>query len=177
MEVPIGLPPQEESIEDKYKKGPGTAPDISQANVQMPPQQSKEERLVMVKAEIDDLRLLVEFDRLNIEIDGLIMKQMEQWVMLGKYSVESLPDSPFKNELQVRVNEAGILAGKIPLHNSEKQLLIPGLQGTEFLMRHIGAIGYMQNYKQGLDQGLAAQKEMEDKLKEQELNDTKEQTK
>ena len=173
MEMPLGLP-EEESIEDKYKKGPGATPDISQANVQMPQQQTQEERVAMVKEKIDDFRLLVEFDRLTVEVDTLIMKQMENWVMIGKYPVESLPDSPFKNELQVRVNEAGVLTGKTPLHNEEKQLLIPGLQGLEFLGRHIGAVGYLQSYKEGVDQSIAHTKEMEEKLKEQEANDTKE---
>lgn len=162
----MGTEQDSETIADKYKKGPGTAPDISAMDI--PQQQTKEERLEMVRRELPDLRDLVEYDRLSVEVDTLIMKQMENWVMLGKIPVNSLPESPFRNELQVRVNEAGVRAGKLPIQNEEHQSTIPGLQGLELLATHIQVIGFLKNYKDQFIESKLAQEEAESKIKESE---------
>lgn len=159
MELPLGSE-KKLSIEEQYAQGPGIAPDIN--TMQMPQQQTKEERLVMVEAELSDLRKLVEYDRLTVEVDSLIMKQMEQWVMLGKIPVSSLPDSPFKNELTIRVNEAGILSGKLPLQNEQGQATVPGLQGLELLTRQISSMGYLADYRKGAMDAAQNQKDMEE---------------
>lgn len=170
MEIPMmmgqGSTPQQ-SIEEQYAQGPQLT-DMPIPEAQM----SKEEwdaqhsdQLKQMKKELPDLRIVSEYNRLMVEGKELANRQMEAMVMSGEVGVNTLPESPLKNELIVRVNKAGVLAGKLPLQNEQGQLVVPGLLGTELIVTQTQALQYLLQQKAHLDNTVREQTQKETDLK------------
>ncbi len=137
----VKLNPQ--NIEETYEKGPGTAPDIS--NMQVP--EGKEEQLVKIKAEIEDLRLFAEYNRLMTEQEVNTMRYSEAMVMMGKMQINQVPDCPFKDELIVRLVEAGAKTGRMPIvktnEEGKDEIVISGLQGLMLRADQLTSLRYL----------------------------------
>lgn len=167
MEIPMMMGQQNQSIEEQYAQGP-QATDMS-----IPaPQMSKEEwdkqhadQLKQMTAELPDLRIVSEYNRLMVEGKELGNRQMEAMVMSGEVNVNSLPESPLKNELIVRINKAGVLSGKMPLQNEQGQLVVPGLLGTEMVVTQTQALQYLLSQKVQLDNLVKENQQKETDLK------------
>lgn len=175
MTQEIKLEPQ--NIEEVYKQGPGTAPDISQVTIP----DSKEDQLNKIKAEIDDLRLFAEYNRLLCEQETNNMNYHIAMVMTGKMPITQIPDCPMKDELVVRIVEAGVKSGRISITKTndagEEQIAISGLQGlmlradeltsarylTQIKMEHIN----MQKAAKEKEEHLAAQEKAEESTDKQ----------
>jgi len=170
----IKLEPQ--NVEEVYKKGPGTMPDIS--NVQIP--ESKDDQLNKIKAEIDDLRLFAEYNRYLAEQEINNMKYHEAMVMTGKMSINQIPDCPMKDELIVRIVEAAVKSGKMPItkktETGDEIIAIAGLQGLMLRADELTSQRYLLQVKMEHMQMQQAQAEKEQKLAESD-NQNQSQTK
>lgn len=133
-------------IESQYKKGPGTMPEISQVDIPQQAPMDRATRLKQIKTDLPELRLFVENDRLQVEADELIMRQMTAWVMLGKVDARTLPESPLKNELLLRVNEAGVQSGKLSLTDEKGMVTVPGLQGLKLKVEELNTRGWLADF-------------------------------
>lgn len=140
----ITLEPQ--NIEDMYRKGPGTEmPKINTA--QIPGQPDQQEQLKSMRAQLPDMREFTEFNRLTVEGDELMIRQMTAMVLLGKVKTSDLPVCPLRDELQIRVNEAGVKSGRIAVSQIQEDgtamIQVPGLQGIMLQVDDVNARGYL----------------------------------
>jgi hypothetical protein len=172
-QLPI-TPEDISSIEEQYKQGPPVALEVM--DMKIPGQMSKEEWdkknaefIKKVRSEIDDLRLISEYNRLMVEGKELQNREMEAMVMRGQVSVHTLPDCPLKNELMVRVARAGVMSGNQPIHDGKEQMLIKGLVGIELYVTQLQAMGYLIAQKTNAEETIKADIEMQSALKERSL--------
>ena len=169
MEIPMmGLGKTETDIETQYEQGPPAVTDMS-----IPGQPSYEEwkkqqseMVEKMKTEIDDLRLVSEYNRLMVEGEELTLRQMEAKVMLGQVDITTLPECPKKWELMVRIDKAAVMAGRKPVRNSEGQLVIQGLAGLELAVNETQAQDYLTRKQVDIQQAVQMHKEKELQLQE-----------
>jgi hypothetical protein len=168
MEIPMMMGQQNQSIEEQYAQGPPPATDMAIPAPQMTKEQwdtQHAEQLKQMTAELPDLRIVSEYNRLMVEGKELGNRQMEAMVMSGEVSVNTLPESPLKNELIVRINKAGVMSGKMPLQNEQGQLVVPGLLGTELVVSQTQALQYLLQQKSQLDNAVKENQRKENDLK------------
>ena len=79
MDLPVS-----NSISDKYKQGPGTAPDITKAQVPEQQPMTKEQAIEFLETSLPLMRLQSEYDNLLIE-------QMTNDVLMNRRPIEQVP--------------------------------------------------------------------------------------